>query len=460
MVRARARAPPDGGAGVGSLTGEWRKASGMRADRRNPRAEEAPAGYRRRWRLPPPPPGGAELLEGGGILEEVEGPLGLLLWQCMRDVALWASTPSERREGLFSPEAEPRRLADVLAVGPPAQPLDEALRALAGMLAHPSDVAPEAVMLASQRISVWAEGRGAVATALAFAQAAAGATPASARSALRVGRLARRRGEYSRAEGWLQRAVLLARQESDPTTHAFGYSALGNLYYTRGNMPLAERHHLRALRISERHCIRRRSAAALHDLFVVCAETSRVTEALGYARRALAAYGPKQAATVTLAHDVALLWLERGEFAHALPVLEAVWPHMEPPLRVLGLANTARAAGALGQRSKFEECHRRLAEAFRSSRTREHQSPALLNLARGAASLGEWDLAASLARQTLELAERLGESKIRFSAENLLQSVEAGRRAAEPALPTRTNPPDDPVSGALADELVACFSTR
>jgi tetratricopeptide (TPR) repeat protein len=419
------------------------------------------ARYARRWRLPPPYLREAEPLEGARILEEISGPLGLLLWQSVRDAGLWALTPADRREGLFTQEAEPRRLADLLSMGEAARAIEEPLRALAAMLSHPADVAPEAVMLACNRVSQWAESRNAIATALAYAQGSALAMPASSRSALRVGQLARRQAEYARAEGWLQRAIVLARQETDRVSHASGYSALGNLYRMRGNMPAAERHHLRALRIADRHSLAGRAAAALHDLFVICADTGRVDQAVGYARRAVSAYGAKHEQVPALAHDVALMWLETGEFARALPVLHTIWPFMPAHQRVLGLANAARAAGALGERQMFTACHERVLRIVDAAEVRENHAVALLNVARGAVSLGELELAETLGARAQALADSLQEHKIRFSAGNLLQSIAAERGALRSIAPEQGTPVTTAAgesADALADELVACFS--
>jgi tetratricopeptide (TPR) repeat protein len=405
------------------------------------------------------PPGRAAAGGIGGARRGA-GALGLVLWQSVRDATLWALTPAEKRQGLFTPDAEPRRLADVLTMGAGAAAIDDPLQALAGMLSHPADIAPEAVMLACDRVSVWAEARGSIATAIAFAQASALALPGSARSALRVGRLARRAGDNSRAEGWLQRTVVLARQEGDSVSHAWAYTALGRLHMLRGNSPAAERHHQRALRIAERHSLRARAAAALHDLFALCAQSGRIPEAVAYARRAVTAYGPKHDRLATLAHDVALLWLESGEFARALPVLQASIPRMSPNQQVLGLASTARAAGSLGEPETFTRCQLSVASIVDAGGERENHPAALLNVGWGASALGDLDLAAGFAARARALATELAQHRIVFAAECLLDSVEASRRAAGvPAAQAEVIAPADretiPQADELAGELLA-----
>jgi hypothetical protein len=76
-----------------------------------PRARGRRRDASRRWCIPPAilrEP--EETLEGSLILVEFEGDLGLLLWNSLRDVTLWAAVPPERREGLFKPEAAQKRL--------------------------------------------------------------------------------------------------------------------------------------------------------------------------------------------------------------------------------------------------------------------------------------------------------------------------------------------------------------
>ena len=54
------------------------------------------------------------MLEASQILDEFPGDMGLLLWQTLRDVTLWAQTPPSGRAGLFSRDTDTSRLAGVL----------------------------------------------------------------------------------------------------------------------------------------------------------------------------------------------------------------------------------------------------------------------------------------------------------------------------------------------------------
>ena len=59
----------------------------------------------RRWRIPPVLTQGPEVFEGLGVLDEVRGDAGVMLWQALRDASLWAETDPELRVGLFHPRA-------------------------------------------------------------------------------------------------------------------------------------------------------------------------------------------------------------------------------------------------------------------------------------------------------------------------------------------------------------------
>ncbi|HEX2187542.1 MAG TPA: hypothetical protein VHG51_01530, partial [Longimicrobiaceae bacterium] len=102
---------------------------------------------RRPGRRSPPPPvilhGPEETLDGVHILDEMRNGVGVLLWQSLHDVILWASVPPAERAGLFRPESVRRRLAALVALG--ADPaLEAALTSLATLSADPRAARPEA----------------------------------------------------------------------------------------------------------------------------------------------------------------------------------------------------------------------------------------------------------------------------------------------------------------------------
>jgi tetratricopeptide (TPR) repeat protein len=247
-----------------------------------------------------------------------------------------------------------------------------------------------------------------------------------------VGRLARRGGHTGLAEGWLNRAIVLARQVGDWDTYAAAYSGLGNVSLTRGNLPAAERYQQKALRIATKHGLPARAGAALHDIFVVAAEAEQVEKALVYAERAFCTYPIDHPALVALAHDTASYYVMQGQFSYAIPVLEAVFPLVEEDQKSTVLTNLARAAGGLGDRAQFDEYRQRGRDALQRKRTEDRRAGDLLSLARGCASMGDWQEAQELAEQALALANERLEHKVAFEADAFQQSLENERAALAP----------------------------
>jgi len=383
----------------------------------------------RRWRTPPPLIRGSETLEGMDILREVGSEAGVLLWQAYRNVMFWATAEPGERARLFSADASRKRLAEVAAARLPHE-LTEPLTVIGGLLAAPEDTPGDAIAAACTAIGEWAEEEQHGATALAFTQAAALAMPRSASMALKVGQVARDRAEMARAETWFRHAIMISRQVGDWETYARAYIALGNMAIKRGSFPVAHRMHIKALRAARRKGLPALQGMAAHDLFVVAIETGRHAQAEEYARAAFRAYGPTHERLPLLAHDVAYLWMEQGHFAPALEVFEALRPH------VLGkrdrgatvVANIARAAGGVGDREVFRRAWVEVNRLAKEPEVRPVLAVAMLELAHGASSLGEWDRAEQAAEQALAVATELRQSKVSISAETVLDSVRNGRR--------------------------------
>jgi tetratricopeptide (TPR) repeat protein len=405
----------------------------------------------------PPITRGAETLEGAALLAEVEGDPGLVLFQSLRNVLLWAAAPEAERAAVFARAAAARR-AEALSRAGLDERLRPALHAIAELLASPAEFPRARVAWACAAVARWAEERGAPATALAYMQAAALAEPGDAALAYAVGRLARQHGEPVRAEGWLHKAVVLARQSGDWSSYAMAFAALGNLAVQRGNLPAARRMHTRALRAAQRHRLRQVQAMALHDLFVTAMELGDGHAATEYAGAALRAYGDGHPRVPALAHDVACFWTAAGEFARALPVFRAALPHIPGRAeRAVVLANVARAAAGTGDRRSFEDAAAEAASLVEQPDAERGAAQVWLNLARGAASLGDAPLAAMAAETAARAAARRGEAKILASAEAIAQAARAGSsaRAAEVTPPGTAEDPGDVLAAELVRSLAA-----
>lgn len=384
----------------------------------------------RRWRVPPAlTHGDTDAFEGLSLLDEVPGELGLVLWQTLRDAMLWAQSNPAERDALFVDGAANTRVAAMLAAGTPAE-LEEPLKAVAGMVGNAQTAREENVALACRQVSQWGEGRGLLAAALAFAQAAAVVTPADPTAAYTVGRLARRRAEHARAESWFRRTVALARQAGDWPTYALAFVGLGNLYAHRGNYPAARRFHQRALRAAGRNSLHDIRGMALHDLFAIAIDTGDAAEAHEMARGAYEAYGPHHPQLARLAHDLAYFWLSEGHFEKSLPVLRTVLPHFEEPaMRIIVLADLARAYGGIGDREGFQQAWDETTELMRNFPGSDTPCRSWLDLAHGALSLGIWERAEEAATRAQELAARRSDARTRLAAEALVEAARRHQRA-------------------------------
>ncbi|MBW3571358.1 MAG: hypothetical protein KY467_09645 [Gemmatimonadetes bacterium] len=405
---------------------------------------------RRRTRIPPALTRGAESMPAIGILDEVPGDLGVLLWRSARNVALWAATPAASRGALFAGGAADAREAALsgVEVDPEiAAPLSVMVR----LLESPATMDVGRVVNACRRISVWAEQRGALATALEFMQAAALSAPQVAALAYGVGRLARRRAEYDRAESWYGRAIVQARRTGDWRTYALGYSGLGNLNTQKGNFPVARRAQMRGLRAALRHNLTDLQGIAFHDLFVTHIETGAGTEATTFASRAFHAYGPDHPFVPRLAYDVAYHWGLEGYFEEALRVSQALENCFQGPAEnalVLGLI--ARAAGGSGEVEAFEEARRRVEQVLRGGVGHDSAARALLGISYGAASLQRWELAEQAAIRALQIANERREGRVVLAAESALDFA---RTRPEPPRPAEAKEAQSVLAGDFVEAL-------
>jgi tetratricopeptide (TPR) repeat protein len=351
------------------------------------------------------------------ILREVGGEVGVLLWQAYRNVMFWAGTDQGERGRLFSPEAGRKRAAELAEARIPDE-VAGPLSAFAGMLSAPDTTSGEAMAQACTGIARWAEDEGHLHTALAFTQAASVASQRNARLALAVGKLARRRNEVARAETWFRHAVMVSRQTGDWDS------------YSRAYLPAAAKMHIKALRAARRKGLQQIQGMALHDLFVIADELGRDEQAQEYARQAFRAYGAGHPRLPVLGHDVAYFWMQRGYFPQALEVFQRLEGHMtDSRMRLLLAANIARAAAGSGNRELFRKAWTQVYRMVKDPDLYAVVAPATLELALGAAQLGEWDRAEQAAQESLEHAVKLGQAKVRFRAESLVEAVDRGRNA-------------------------------
>ena len=380
--------------------------------RRGVAPTEEDAGDGRRWHIPPPVLGltGFTGPEGTVILEEIEDPLGPLLWRVFRGVATWSAGPPNESDtgpvdrprsgwaGSLDPSAAPAELREPLSF----------LSALNGDDA--------AVGSALQTVARWATAAGHDRTGAEFHQLAATVCPSDSVTALRAGQATRRLADYSRSEIWLQRAIGLARREEDWRTYTESFIELGTMLRRRGSIPAARRHFQRAYRRAVRAGLRDLRAKAAHDLFVIETELSNREAAGRWAIEALRTYPTDDVNIPRVAFDLAFLWMADGLHDAALRVFTKVEPLVEGPGKMVVWGGIARAAGGAGSHEMFVRAYDELSRAESTAGLAD----AWLELARGARLLGRLDDATAAAGVSVEIARARRERKIELQAEELL----------------------------------------
>ena len=411
-------------------------------------------GPSRPWIVPPGLLMQGEPFEGYHVLDETRDELGLLLWQSLRDVEVWAMAgPDERRE-LFMSGAMVQRLERIEEEVDPTVPVRAVLVGLASLLAEPTRVMPAQVCELCETLSRWASDAGLPRTALAFAQRAAMSMPDEAGPAYLVGLVSRRAADYRRAEVWFRRALAIARHAHDWRVYSLAHTGLGQMHMQRGDAPRARIRLLRALRAARRHGIWSVRSIALHDLFCIAATGPDPRLAEQYARAAFRSYGRRHPRLPVLAHDIARFWMSRGSHDLALVIFQAVLPHFaRPQEHMLGLSNLGQAAGGAGDADLFTQVWNDVWTMIDERDDTELVAEALINLAYGAQSLGQvvrMDMAASYA---LTVATRRNEAQETLVAEQLLQ---LSRHMGQSSDPEPVVEEAETLSGSnqLAEQLV------
>ncbi|HEX7241086.1 MAG TPA: hypothetical protein VF263_12510 [Longimicrobiaceae bacterium] len=347
---------------------------------------------------------------------------GLLLWQVLRDVRAWVQAISAPDEPTLREEGwKLEGIVPALAATLP--PLDRLLRR-----PDPDEDTARAVAMACLHLGLWAEDSAAGRTALALFQAAEDADPDNAHYPYHVGRMARKLAMYDEAEAWLKWAGWVARGSGEWEVAALCTSGLGNLHRQRGNLPLAKRYHTLVWKTARRHNLRTLEGDALYDLVGLSFDFGDARQGMEYARRAVEAYGPGHGRIITLARDIAWLWMDCfGEFESAAHVFTALLDHMwEPSDRLLLCANLSRAAAGAGWTEVFEGMWIETWAMMRQQPLRHRHAAALTQLALAAGNLGWWERAGIAAAEALQVARLRREGELILLAESIQAAVQAG----------------------------------
>jgi tetratricopeptide (TPR) repeat protein len=408
---------------------------------------------RRAGRPAPAPPAilrsNLEGYDGATILDELRSPVGVVLWQTVHDLILWASTPPERRGALWDRRALAKRDRQLREADLEDQ-LRPWLTVLGGILREGRAVPVEELVGAARKVSDWADATGLPKTAIWYAQAAALIAPMVAEYAFHVGTLCHfRLTDHTRAVTWYARAIGLSKRRADPVTYSRAYRRMGQILMQRGAFEVAERAFRRAYKYARRSGERAVAGEALHDLFSLAVETGRKREAEELANRAFTAYPPAHPRLVMLAHDVAVLWMLQGHHARALPILQSVRAmELDLGVRLMVVSGIARAAGGAGDRDAFLSAWVETWGIIDANPHLECVTSSLVRLAYGSASLGDRERVELAAGYGLELAVKRVQTPFVEEARALLEGT------AKPA-----SVPEGPTP-AVVEQLAERLTTR
>jgi tetratricopeptide (TPR) repeat protein len=381
-----------------------------------------------------------------------------------RSVLMWAETPAAERRALCAGGAQ--ELSAPPGRAPLPQELTDAIRQLCAVRTEPGRVRPPVVSRACGAVSAWAEREEHTGTALLWARAAASVYPPNVAAAYRVGILARRRADYPTAEAWLQHAGSMARRHGNWYGFVLSLNSLGNLHAQHGEFDQARAHLAKALFAARRprgrvaggrKRLRIREGYVLHDLMTVSFDMGDFPRAERYAAEAFERMPAGSRRLPVLAHDVAVLWMQRGYFGRALPVLQAVLPFIrDQHERVLACCNLARCAGTDADRDVYARAAAEVWGLVGDASAGSVPAIVFTNLARGAAGLRLWEEAEHAALLAAEAAAARQEADQVAAVPPLLESIRLHRYAD--TVPAPSSGAEERTSRSLAVGLVEALT--
>jgi tetratricopeptide (TPR) repeat protein len=295
--------------------------------------------------------GPSETIDGSGILAELSGDLGLLLWRTARDVMLWSGTPPMQRGKLFADGSGDARVTALAATILPST-IAASVDTIQGMLTLGTRCDAGVLSLCCLEVAAWAYKDGLPETAVTFAQAGAVASPEWGEAAVHTGIYALRAGQVARAGTWLRRALVVSRQERNRPAYCAAVVELGALYEGLGKPEEAERYFRWGFLSARRYATRSARMRAAHGLFRLARARMDTASAEQFALAAQRVYEADAGGGPALLLDLARFWTDLGQAARARAALRRLAPS-RPSLSPGGrLASAALAARAFAGRSK------------------------------------------------------------------------------------------------------------
>lgn len=336
---------------------------------------------------------------------------------------MWTETPPGRRTELLSPltDGVRERISQACVRAPR---IIEALGTFTALLQAPHRMDRRRLSEACHHVHEWADARGMLSLALLFAEAAAAVEPDDPAPANFAARMCRRVVLEERAGSWYQRAYGLAARSRNRKEAIYALLGYGALLKDLGRHEEARRIYDQAARAAKRTRRLREAAEAQHDLLCIAAEVGDYREAERRARLALGMYPKSHARLPFLLHDFAFVLIRHQYYSAALVLLGELTAVIDlPGDQVLLFGTLGRAAGGAQNHGRFEEAWQAV-ERLTETHV-EFAAAALVNLAEGARSFGEWDRADQYAALALEAARRRRDSLLEKDAADLLQRIAA-----------------------------------
>lgn len=331
---------------------------------------------------------------GAGVVRELPAEVALPAWQVLRWVVLWGDEGRGSTAGLL----DPARLAEAaldFAGDRPFAPGEDPRVPLVSVAIELGRPEPNGQLIARACLCMceWALPRQHMDTALAFAEAAAFAFPC-ARYTFLAAKLHRQYGRHVDADRLLKVAEKLAREEKDWETNVRVRLARGNVDVAHGQYEQARSVMTKALQTCQRY---RLSGSVLgeahHDLLVAETGLKDYPAAVVHADAAMGAYGSDHPRLPHLAHDLAGLWMEQGDYQNALTVLQSLLARhfrQDPVLRLMTYASAVRAAAGSGETATYARLAAELETALgQASQVTVRHGPAMVDAAWGASIAGD-----------------------------------------------------------------------
>jgi tetratricopeptide (TPR) repeat protein len=273
--------------------------------------------------------------------------------------------------------------------------------------------------------------------AIQFAELTGELEPDVPYHANRAGKVCRRTGEFDRASIWFIRGAALATTRRNTDQYIVAHLGAGALCAELGHLAEAREHFEKVVKRSRSRNRRKRAGQALHYLMAIADAEGDYGEVEACARGALDWYPVRHPRIPNLALDYSFALLRYGMGERALGLLAEVDGLIaDRSEQVAFWGNLAWAAAVAGQHRQFRKAADRVAEMVPTYD--EFGAAACINVARGAAVLRDWEMAAGFATTSLQMAIAKRDPIVENVARSVIKDIEA-RVPPQPQAPPPGN---------------------